>query len=313
MLSLEKLENVKYSAGKITARCPACHEAGADRSGQHLACWPDTGKFACAANPGDKPHRQRIWQLAGLPDDKKQSFRPSRSEVLRRRESAAHTRHAEALAEAARREAGRIFTLDWPEADIWHESPFILEGAEPDWHSLLAGLYSREAVVWIGDPHDSGPGHELHFQQWREWLDSYPSAPPRPMTCPDTFRPGSFSRCAASVDASPFLVIEADEAIGRKPVTPAEREENIRRNLCILRWLREELNWSLRAIIHTGGKSCHGWFDRPPPEHIHELKAIAPALGIDASVFSPAHPVRLPGVRHEKTGAMSRLLFLSPE
>jgi hypothetical protein len=71
------------------------------------------------------------------------------------------------------------------------------------------------------------------------------------------------------------------------------------------------LHWSLRAVIHTGGKSAHGWFERPPPAHIEELKAIAPALGMDASVFSPAHPVRLPGVKHEKTGVRSRLLFLA--
>jgi hypothetical protein len=311
MLSIESLENVRQTGNKLTARCPACHEIGADRTGQHLAYWPDTGKFACAANPGDKPHRQRIWQLVGAPDARTESFRPSRAEGACRQEEAAHARHREALAAAARRDASRIFSMDWPPEDIWHESPVILDSAEPDWRLLLGSLFPPEAVIWIGEPTDSGPGHELHFQRWPDWFDSYPAEPPCPMTCPDTFQPGSFSRCAASVYSSPFLVVEADEAIGQKPTTPAERAENIRRNLCVLHWLKEELDWSLRAIIHTGGKSCHGWFDRPPEQHIRELKDIAPALGIDASVFSPAHPVRLPGVRHEKTGAPSRLLYLN--
>lgn len=311
MLDLAKLENVRESAGKITARCPACHEIGADRKGHHLVHWPESGKFACAARPGDKPHRQRVWLLAGLLDATAPAYRPTPQQALQRREAAAQARHRASLTDAARHHAERIFILDWLPADIWHESPMILDGAEPDWHLLLSALYTPEALLWIGEPHESGTGHECHFQPWPEWLESYPAGPPRAMTCPDTFQPGTYSRCIASVQDSPFLVVEADEAIGHKPATDAERAENIRRNLCILRWLREELQWSLRAIVHTGGKSCHGWFDRPPPTHVSELKAIAPALGIDASVFSVAHPVRLPGVRHEKTGRNSRLLFLA--
>ncbi len=311
MLDLAKLENVRQSAAKLTARCPACHESGGDRAGNHLACWMDTGKFACAAHPGDTVHRQRIWQLAGMAGDRPLPRPPSRREILRRRASAALARRSAALADAARQQAARIFTLDWPEADICRESPVILDSQEPDWHLLLSRLYPPDALIWIGDPTDSGPGHECHFQTWPDWFESYPGDPPRPMTCPDTFQPGTFSRSAGKVHSSPFLVVEADEAIGRKPATPDERTENIRRNLCLLRWLREELHWQLRAIIHTGGKSCHGWFDRPPPEHIAELKFIAPALGMDASVFTPAHPVRLPGVRHEKTGQHSRLLYLT--
>jgi len=313
MLDLAKLENVRQSAGKITARCPACHEADGDRAGNHLACWPESGKFACAAHAGDKAHRRRIWQLAGLPDPDRPAIPRSRSraEILRARAQSAALRHRRCLDTAARREATRIFTLDWLPADLLHDSPVILDSAKPGWHLLLSRLFPADAILWIGNPTDSGPGHESHFQPWPDWMESYPDAPARPMTCPDTFQPGTFSRSARNVHSSPFLVVEADEAIGHKPATPAERAENIRRNLCLLRWLREELQWNLRAVIHTGGKSCHGWFDRPPPEHISELKAIAPALGIDASVFTPAHPVRLPGMRHEKTGRNSRLLFLA--
>lgn len=310
MLDVAKLENVRQSAGKLTARCPACHEAGADRKGQHLACWPESGKFACAAHPGDKAHQQRIWHLAGLDGDLPPPP-PSRQEILRRRESAAHARRSVSLADAARRQADRIFALDWDPADIWHESPMILDGAEPYWHLLLTCLFPPEATLWIGEPSHSGPGYDHHFRPWPFWLKEHPSGPPHPMICPDTFQHGTLSRSARNVHSSPFLVVEADEAIGHKPATPAERTENVRRNLCLLRWLREELHWNLRAIIHTGGKSCHGWFDRPPAGHIAELKTIAPALGIDASVFAPAHPVRLPGARHEKTGLMSRLLYLA--
>ena len=314
MLDLQRLENVKHpAAGKLTARCPACHEAGGDRRGEHLVCWTESGKFACAVHPGDREHRRRIWQLAGLPDaDRRAPRRRTRAEIERSREESAARLHRRNLDAAARRMATHIFAHDWSEVDLWEESSIRLDGAEPDWHLLITILFAPDAVLWIGDPRDSGPGHESHFQSCPDWMESYPEfEPPRPMTCPDTFQPGSFSRCTASVLTSPFLVIEADEAIGYKPETADDRAENLRRNLCLLRWLRDELHWSLRAVIHTGGKSVHGWFERPPSTHIEELKAIAPALGMDTSVFSPAHPVRLPGVKHEKTGVRSRLLFLA--
>lgn len=67
-LDLEKLECVKYRSGKVVARCPACAEEGADRSGQHLLVADNgLGKFACVLYPGPEgaEHRKRIWAMAG--------------------------------------------------------------------------------------------------------------------------------------------------------------------------------------------------------------------------------------------------------
>ena len=45
-----------------TMPCPACREAGSDKSGDHLTVFP-SGKFACAVHPGDKAHNRRIFEL----------------------------------------------------------------------------------------------------------------------------------------------------------------------------------------------------------------------------------------------------------
>lgn len=68
MLDTSRLEKIKTSNGKTIARCPACAEAGEDRDGKHLAIFPD-GRFACVTHPGEKDHRRRIFELAGVPDD----------------------------------------------------------------------------------------------------------------------------------------------------------------------------------------------------------------------------------------------------
>jgi hypothetical protein len=67
-LDLTKLEKVRTAHGKTIARCPACAETGEDRDGKHLAIFED-GRFACVTHQGDKEHRRRIFELAGLPDN----------------------------------------------------------------------------------------------------------------------------------------------------------------------------------------------------------------------------------------------------
>ena len=47
---------------KRTMPCPACREAGSDKSGDHLTIYP-SGKFSCAVHPGEKAHNRRIIEL----------------------------------------------------------------------------------------------------------------------------------------------------------------------------------------------------------------------------------------------------------
>ena len=65
-LDVAKLEKVRELAGGIVqARCPACAEGGADKTGEHLRIYPD-GRFGCCVHPKDGDHRKRIWALAGV-------------------------------------------------------------------------------------------------------------------------------------------------------------------------------------------------------------------------------------------------------
>lgn len=64
-LDIHKLEKLReLGNGALQARCPACAEAGQDRTGEHLRIYPD-GKFGCCVHPKDGEHRRRIFALAG--------------------------------------------------------------------------------------------------------------------------------------------------------------------------------------------------------------------------------------------------------
>lgn len=63
-LDLSRLSNIRRRGDGFEARCPACAEAGHDRSGNHLHIRPD-GRFGCAVRPDDHGHRRRVWEIAG--------------------------------------------------------------------------------------------------------------------------------------------------------------------------------------------------------------------------------------------------------
>jgi hypothetical protein len=65
-LDVAKLEKVRELAGgMVQARCPACAEGGADKTGEHLRIYPD-GRFGCCVHPKDGEHRKRIFALVGV-------------------------------------------------------------------------------------------------------------------------------------------------------------------------------------------------------------------------------------------------------
>ena len=65
-LDESKLEKVKRTGQKITARCPACAETGNDKSGEHLVIEP-SGVYGCVMHPGPDgaEHRKQIFALVG--------------------------------------------------------------------------------------------------------------------------------------------------------------------------------------------------------------------------------------------------------
>lgn len=76
-LDKSRIEGLRKAGGRWTGRCPACAQAGQDRSKQHLILFPD-GKFACVVNPGPagQYHRQQIFSLVGIKEDKQQNRSP---------------------------------------------------------------------------------------------------------------------------------------------------------------------------------------------------------------------------------------------
>jgi hypothetical protein len=200
----------------------------------------------------------------------------------------------------------------WSLEDILQDSPTTL-GDYPspeDARLMIVTLFDPHSTIWIGGIYDSGGvRHSAHFQKASVWAN-LPDLLGGRITS-SIFRSGEYRRKASQVIERPYIVIEADEAIGKKPETEEEKTQNRLANAALIRWCRDGLRMELVAVVDTGNKSLHGWFRKPEnPRVCHELEVIATDLGIDGLLKSAVQPVRLPGFIHEKSGRRSRLLWL---
>lgn len=312
-LDLHLLEKLRqHAGGKVIARCPACAEQGHDRTGNHLAVFPD-GRFACAAHPGDSAHRKRIFALVGIRPESPPKPDQRRQWTARRNREHQERRQRESLAATAR--ANRRALIErhaWPPPDVVDDSPQRVDQplVERDGGHFLTSLFPDDALTWTGDVHESGkPRHAHRWKPCAEWRTT--SAPIGPMASPATWKPGTISRSAAHVLETPYTVLDFDGLDGIKPTNRRELRRHVHDSLGIIRWLREDLDWRLAAIVWTGGKSLHAWFHTPPPEALQSLRNVADPLGLDAGLIGrPEHPCRLPGQRHAGTGGLSRVLWL---
>jgi hypothetical protein len=312
-IDIARLEKVRRTGTKIVARCPACAAAGGDRTGDHFYLDTATGKFGCGACPGASEHRREIFRLVGINGDRRPDpARDRRWRETRDRERRAADARRRLTGAATVKRAAIVASDPWHAVDVWEDSRQRIDCdlVEFDSRHFLQSLFPFGATVWTGEVYQSGTRHADRWQNVGD-LQAWPVSEIGPMVSPAIWKPGTTSRTAAGVIASPYTVLDFDGLDGQKPTTPAEIEKHIADSLAIVRWIREGLGWQLAAMIRTGNVSIHAWFVTPPDAVLQSIRTIAPQLGIDAGLIGhPEHPARLPGQIHSKSNKRSRVLWL---
>ena len=314
MLNISQLENAKVKGQKTVAACPACREAGHDKQGNHLIIY-EGGKFGCAANEGDSDHRKAIFSLVGVKDNSDHTYSEPSREALqatqRREKQALEAR--EITRELTRTLETRLapYMAKLWKIDFLDSSPIRFDCPKFIPKDFIQSLYYPEDILWMGDVLDSGKEkHRRNFRTCKEWLEA-PTLPPR--IAPSTFLQDSFSRSTVNVDESPFIIIESDDIIGHKPETKEDKERNKALSHALTRYAQDKLGLTLRAVIDTGNKSLHAWFDRPPLRALEAIKKMATGLRIDLGALDQGHsPFRMPHCKHDKTNQTAQLLYLNP-
>lgn len=325
MLDISRLEHVRFKGDKLIAACPACRAAGHDSRGDHLIIYRGedgthtNGLYGCVANEGDPIHRSEIFSLIGIKDDPNDTDKGAWAERTRLAARKAQQRKAEAaehlwitqrIAQTLENRLAPYMTERWRVAFL-DDCRINFDSPDRIPHDFILNLYQPDDILWLGDVLDSGgEQHRANFRTCAEWLE-LEELPPR--IAPATFRSDAFSRSSINVKTSPFIVIESDDLVGHKPVTLDDRERNKALSHALTGYAQHELGLTLRAVIDTGHKSLHSWFDRPPPSEMDAIKKMAAGLRIDQSALDQGHsPFRMPGCTHNKTNQLARLLYLNP-
>lgn len=249
------------------------------------------------------------------------------------------------LAERARLSLpGILGQYSWPVADMVSDSPWRADEADgAACARSMLGLFDAEDVVWTGDvKHSIGKDDIARppadwrgtAAQWDEWKRNvrghfrkprdWDGVKPGPRICGCVFKLNAdgvqYSRSLEAVLRPRFLVVEHDSV-------------SLDAQGALIRWLRERVGLTLRAVVFTGGKSLHGWFEWPLPEMAGRLKITlcgvqrdvmgkdavtgdprvrkewVGGMGFDPAIFNPVQPWKVPGWPHPKTNNMAQLLW----
>jgi hypothetical protein len=153
---------------------------------------------------------------------------------------------------------------------------------------FLTTMFEPQDVIWIGEV------FQKTFLTLQDWLKR-----PAIFGCfvsHCTFKPGSRSRCNANVAKRKYLVAESDKL----PHPEA---------MAVFCALEEEHGLTPRALVSSGNKSLHAWFDWPDEGEQEDWQAVLKGYQCDPANLRPSQPVRLPGIIRPDTDRPQELII----
>ena len=274
---LEKGE--RNAAGIPTIKCmhSSCSVA-VDEANRSLRSQIAKHEWAKAKGEGFHPPKQRHRTKEEIEREWKE-----------RRNAALRVRSRDSVAEIVR-------AYPWSSYEMWEASTGELKNGRiltPRVQiELMLGLFEPDEIIWCGD------FKTRVFAPASVWLKQAVESAivPGPRICPNVFREGATARSNEQMKRLKFFVLEHDKL-------------SLSEQSALIRWMSEKVGWTLRAVVYTGGKSLHAWFDAPAAAELEEARVVLGAMGFDPSSFTASQPYRLPGWNHDKTGHQAKILF----
>lgn len=184
--------------------------------------------------------------------------------------------------------------------DLWEMSPWRFQDEKtPDTEMLIDCLFPGNP--FLSCSHDEKPGDCLLREEWRGQMSQLQFLVPSPMRgrFAPTKRGTQSTHALAGVGDRRFLVLEFD--IG-----------SVDEHASILVYLKNVA--PLVMVVHSGGKSLHGWFhcQNQVESSLGAFMRFAVSLGADSVTWSKAQFVRMPeGTR--ANGNPQHVYYFDPE
>jgi len=201
--------------------------------------------------------------------------------------------------------------------DLWEASPMRLDSNTPKTGEIIDILFPGNPLLCCG-----WNRHHFDTRPRNRWykLDDLQFIVPNPMTAPvGLTRTGKLSAHALSnTGRRRFLIVEFDfdvsdcagEARLLERLTTEGRDV---RDLCAALLLHLAEKAPLVLVVHSGGKSLHGWFycTDVTEEKVLRFFRYAVSLGADQANWNPSQFARMPdGLR--KNSKRQAVYFFNP-
>lgn len=222
--------------------------------------------------------------------------------------------------------------IDWPKLEAlaltgacdlgsWKTDPDIREPRHPGY--WLEVLFPRDSLVCCS-PAAPDSARTLPRDEWIARAEEIELVVPNPMTARrGVNQAGKVSdRCLDNTGPWRWLVVEFDFKPD-KPDAPATRRGALVQKLAeagrtthdacaaILLHLAEVAPMAL--VVHSGGKSLHGWFPAPDcGRTMDTFQRRAVALGADSATFTRCQLVRMPDGRRHDSGRPQYVQYINP-
>lgn len=200
-------------------------------------------------------------------------------------------------------------------ADLWESSSLRLESNEAVTEKVIDSLFPGNPLLCCG--WDFRRCQTQLRETWRGKLSEMQFIVPSPMKAlkGKTVEGRSSSRSLENTGPRRFLVVEFDFQKCKSPYRELlERHPKLEAvDLCAGLLLSLGGIVPLALVVHSGGKSLHGWFycARQPESKIRELMRYAASLGADPATWTACQLVRMPDAMREN-GRRQKVYFLNP-
>jgi hypothetical protein len=183
--------------------------------------------------------------------------------------------------------------------DAWEVSPVRFEADASHTEEVIDALFPGNPLLCVGQS-NANFATKPH-EEWRDRLGKMQFIVPSPMSARTGItQDGKESEhCLANTGPRRFLVIEQDNG-------------TVDEQAAVLLHLAERA--PLALVVHSGGKSLHGWFycAEQPEDRLRRFMRYAVSLGADPAMWTRSQFARMPDATRDN-GDRQTVYFFRPE
>jgi len=192
-----------------------------------------------------------------------------------------------------------IKATPWSLEDMFEDSPHRLFDSKPA--EIINMLFHPNELVCCGSVRKF---RALPAKEWLSVSDIGDQVVPNPSRVKvGTNMQGRPSQhCRDATGRRKYIVVESDD-----------ESLSFDEKASVLRYLRDRAGAELKMVVHTGGKSLHGWFKSTGDSHLDwEFMRVACLLGADRRMWLPEQLARTPNAVRLSNGAEQKCYHFDP-